>query len=96
MRSYTRDVTKHQRIPQRVGSLRWLSTASERFLSKLLDFHRSRVSVQLSIVQCGESVDVLGDEVGDVEAGVNEEWITHDDFAREGGAADSTGLRRTA
>ncbi len=41
-------------------------------------------------------VNIFGDEVGDVEAGVNEERITQDDFAGTGGAVDSGGSRRTA
>ncbi len=41
-------------------------------------------------------VDVFGDEVGDVEAGVNEERITQDDFTGTGGAVGSGGRRRTA
>ncbi len=32
-------------------------------------------------------VNVFGDEIGDVEAGVNEERITQDDFAGTGGAS---------
>ncbi len=37
-------------------------------------------------------VNVFGDEVGDVETGVNAERIAQDDFAGTGGAVDSGGL----
>ncbi len=37
-------------------------------------------------------VNVFGDEIGDVEAGVNEERNTQYDFAGTGGAVDSGGL----
>ncbi len=45
--------------------------------------------VQVPIVQGRQVINVLGDEVGDVEVGVNEERITQDDFAGAGGAVDS-------
>ncbi len=44
------------------------------------------------MVQGRKPVDILGDEIGDVEARVNEERITKDDFAGAGGAVDSGGL----
>ncbi len=45
--------------------------------------------MQVAVVQGRKPVDILGDEIGDVEARVNEERITQDDFAGAGGAVDS-------
>ncbi len=48
--------------------------------------------MQVAVVQGRKPVDTLGDEIGDVEARVNEERITQDDFAGVGGAVDSGNL----
>ncbi len=72
--------------------MRRLSTASEELHGNLPDFRRNRISVQLFIVECGESVDIFGYEVGDAEAGVIQERIAQNNFARTGGAVYSGGL----
>ncbi len=69
-----------------------LGTAGEEFHAQLPDLRRSRISVQVTVVQGRKSVDILGDEIGDVEARVNEERIAQDDFAEAGGAVDSGSL----
>ncbi len=73
-------------------NLRRLGTAGEKFHAQLSDLLRSRISVQVSVVQERKAVDILGDGIGEVEARVNEERITQDDFAGTGGAVDSGSL----
>ncbi len=86
-------MAQQQRIPERVlCTLRRLGTAGEEFHAQLSDLRRSRISVQVAVVQGGKSVDILGDEIGDVQARVNEERITQDDLAGAGGAVDSRSL----
>ncbi len=48
--------------------------------------------MQVAVVQGRKPVDILSDEIGDVEARVNEERITQDDLAGAGGAVDSRSL----
>ncbi len=48
--------------------------------------------MQVAVVQGRKPVDILGDEIGDVEARVNEKRITQDDFAGAGGAVDLKSL----
>ncbi len=69
-----------------------LGTAGEEFHAQLPDVRRSRISVQVAVVQRRKSVVILGDGIGDFEARVNDEWITQDDFAGAGGAIGSGGL----
>ncbi len=52
--------------------------------------------MQVAVVQGRKPVDILGDEIGDVEARVNEERVTQDDFPGAGGAVDQWKSRRTA
>ncbi len=66
-----------------------LGTASEKLHAQLPDLRRSKISVQVAVVQGRKPVDILGYEIGGVEARVNEERITKDDFAAAGGAFHS-------
>ncbi len=69
-----------------------LGTAGEEFHAQLSDLRRSRISVQVAVVQGGKSVDILDDEIRDFQARVNEKRIAQDDFAGTGGAVDSESL----
>ncbi len=82
-------MAQQQRIPERVAQLHMLGTTGEEFHPQLPELCQSRISVQGAVVHGRKTVDILVDEIGDVEARVNEERITQDDFARAGGAADS-------
>ncbi len=69
-------------------SLRMLGTAGEEFHAQLPDLVGAE---SVAVVQGRKPVDILGDEIGDVEARVNEERIAQDDFAGAGSAVGSGG-----
>ncbi len=50
-----------RRIPERVVQLRRFCTAGEKFHAQLPDLRRSRISVQVAVVE-DEAVDILGNE----------------------------------